>query len=156
IQRWLVFGGSWGSTLALAYGQAHPRRCLGFVLRGVFLGRRREVDWFLHSMGAIFPEALRDLRYASTLDVSNPLVAYQVACGYSLVASQIGEAAAEELPPNDFPTQSQILGAAMKWYSYSVQIRPDVAEIAKTDPDLAWLRNQPVFPKSRQSSESKS
>lgn len=101
-------------------------------------------------------EALRDLRYASTLDVSNPLVAYQVACGYSLVASQIGEAAAEELPPNDFPTQSQILGAAMKWYSYSVQIRPDVAEIAKTDPDLAWLRNQPVFPKSRQSSESKS
>ena len=64
IQRWLVFGGSWGSTLALAYGQAHPRRCLGFVLRGVFLGSKREVDWFLHSMGAIFPEALRDLRDA--------------------------------------------------------------------------------------------
>jgi proline iminopeptidase len=39
VKKWLVFGGSWGSTLALAYGQAHPERCLGFVLRGVFLGR---------------------------------------------------------------------------------------------------------------------
>jgi proline iminopeptidase len=37
IDRWLVFGGSWGSTLALAYGETHPERCLGFVLRGIFL-----------------------------------------------------------------------------------------------------------------------
>ena len=60
VARWLVFGGSWGSTLALAYGQAHPERCLGFVLRGVFLGRRREVEWFLRGMGTVFPEAFRD------------------------------------------------------------------------------------------------
>ena len=40
IDRWLVFGGSWGSTLALAYGQTHPARCLGLVLRGIFLCRR--------------------------------------------------------------------------------------------------------------------
>lgn len=59
VDRWLVFGGSWGSTLALAYGEAHPERCLGFVLRGVFLGRRTEVDWFLHGMGTFFPEAHR-------------------------------------------------------------------------------------------------
>ena len=59
VDRWLVFGGSWGSTLALAYGQAHPERCLGFVLRGVFLGRRAEIDWFLHGMGTFFPEAHR-------------------------------------------------------------------------------------------------
>lgn len=64
IRRWLVFGGSWGSTLALAYGQTHPGRCLGFVLRGIFLGTRGEVDWFLHGMGMVFPEALRDLREA--------------------------------------------------------------------------------------------
>lgn len=57
VGRWLVFGGSWGSTLALAYGQAHPARCLGFVLRGVFLFRAREVDWFLTGMGRLFPEA---------------------------------------------------------------------------------------------------
>ncbi|MCS7102178.1 MAG: prolyl aminopeptidase, partial [Burkholderiaceae bacterium] len=59
IGRWLVFGGSWGSTLALAYGQAHPDRCLGFVLRGIFLGRQSEIDWFLGSLRLIFPEAWR-------------------------------------------------------------------------------------------------
>lgn len=57
VEQWLVFGGSWGSTLALAYGQAHPERCLGFVLRGVFLGRPCEIDWFVNGMGQIFPEA---------------------------------------------------------------------------------------------------
>lgn len=57
IERWIVFGGSWGSTLALAYGQAHPARCIGFILRGVFLFSPHEVDWFVgtagksHSMG---------------------------------------------------------------------------------------------------------
>ncbi len=57
IERWLVFGGSWGSTLALAYAEAHPERVTGLVLRGIFLGRPQEIDWFLHGMGTIFPEA---------------------------------------------------------------------------------------------------
>ena len=56
IQQWLVFGGSWGSTLALAYGQAHPERCLGFVLRGIFLCTRAEVDWFLNGVQWFYPE----------------------------------------------------------------------------------------------------
>ncbi len=56
IERWLLFGGSWGSTLALAYAQAHPERVIGCVLRGVFLGQRAEVAWFLHGMAAIFPD----------------------------------------------------------------------------------------------------
>lgn len=57
IERWLVFGGSWGSTLALAYGEAHPERCAGFVLRGVFLCRRSEIEWFLYGLRTLFPEA---------------------------------------------------------------------------------------------------
>lgn len=57
IDRWLVFGGSWGSTLALAYAEAHPDRCLGLVLRGIFLCRRSEIDWFLYGLHSIFPEA---------------------------------------------------------------------------------------------------
>jgi proline iminopeptidase len=57
IDRWLVFGGSWGSTLALAYAVSHPERCLGFVLRGIFLGQDSEVEWFLQGMRNIFPEA---------------------------------------------------------------------------------------------------
>ncbi len=59
IEQWLVFGGSWGSTLALAYGEAYPERCLGFILRGIFLCRDSEIDWFLHGIRTFFPEAQR-------------------------------------------------------------------------------------------------
>jgi proline iminopeptidase len=57
IERWLLFGGSWGSTLALAYAQAHSERVSACVLRGVFLGRPQEVEWFLHGLAHIFPDA---------------------------------------------------------------------------------------------------
>jgi proline iminopeptidase len=56
IERWLVFGGSWGSTLALAYAEVHPDRCLGLVLRGIFLCRKSEIDWFLYGLRSLFPE----------------------------------------------------------------------------------------------------
>lgn len=56
VEQWLVFGGSWGSTLALAYGEAFPDRCLGFVLRGIFLCTKSEVDWFVNGMGHFYPE----------------------------------------------------------------------------------------------------
>ena len=46
IDRWVVFGGSWGSTLALAYAETHPKQSLAIVLRGIFLGRKKEIDWF--------------------------------------------------------------------------------------------------------------
>jgi proline iminopeptidase len=57
IERWLVFGGSWGSTLALAYAQTHPNRASELVLRGVFTFRQREINW-LYTYGAseIFPD----------------------------------------------------------------------------------------------------
>jgi len=57
IDRWLVFGGSWGSTLGLAYAEAHPDRVAGIVLRGVFLARPFEIRWFMNEMRNIFPEA---------------------------------------------------------------------------------------------------
>ena len=58
IERWQVFGGSWGSTLSLAYAQKHPDRVTELVLRGIFLLRRRELEWF-YQFGAseIFPDA---------------------------------------------------------------------------------------------------
>jgi len=59
IGRWQVFGGSWGSTLALAYAQVHPERVSHLVLRGIFLGRRREIDWFLYGIKMVFPEHWR-------------------------------------------------------------------------------------------------
>ncbi|MEN8236866.1 MAG: prolyl aminopeptidase [Pseudomonadota bacterium] len=57
IDKWLIFGGSWGATLGLAYGQAHPERGLGFILRGVYLCRQSELDWFLKGVRHFFPEA---------------------------------------------------------------------------------------------------
>jgi proline iminopeptidase len=59
IERWQVFGGSWGSTLALAYSQKHPERCTELVLRGIFLLRRWELEWFYQDPGgaaALFPD----------------------------------------------------------------------------------------------------
>lgn len=56
IERMMLFGGSWGSTLALAYAQAHPDRVIGAVLRGIFLGRPHEVDWFLYGLQRVFPD----------------------------------------------------------------------------------------------------
>lgn len=56
VERWQVFGGSWGSTLALAYGQAHPAACLGFVLRGIFLCTQAEIDWFIEGVRWFYPE----------------------------------------------------------------------------------------------------
>ena len=60
IERWLVFGGSWGSTLALAYAETHPERCTGLILRGIFLCRKSEIDWFLFGLKTLFPEAWYD------------------------------------------------------------------------------------------------
>ena len=57
IDRWHVFGGSWGSTLAIAYAQEHPERCISMILRGIFLLEQNEVDWFMYGMRSLFPEA---------------------------------------------------------------------------------------------------
>lgn len=57
IQRWIVFGGSWGSTLALAYAQAHPEQVLGLILRGIFLARLQDIEWFYQAGASrIFPD----------------------------------------------------------------------------------------------------
>jgi proline iminopeptidase len=57
IPKWLVFGGSWGSTLALAYAETHPDRVQGLILRGIFLGRRLEIDWtFSDGCRRVYPD----------------------------------------------------------------------------------------------------
>lgn len=57
VEKWIVFGGSWGSTLTLAYAESHPERCLGLIIRGIFTLRREELLWFYQS-GAnfLFPD----------------------------------------------------------------------------------------------------
>ena len=72
VEKWILFGGSWGSTLALYYAINYPGRCLGLVLRGVFLGTRAEIDWFLCGMSKFYPEAhklfLRGLNFSESVN----------------------------------------------------------------------------------------
>ena len=69
INRWHVFGGSWGSTLAIAYAEAHPERCLSLIVRGIFLMLQHEIDWFLYGMRLFFPEAWQ--RFAGFLPAAD-------------------------------------------------------------------------------------
>jgi proline iminopeptidase len=58
IEKWVVFGGSWGSTLSLAYSQTHPSHCTGLILRGIFMLRQKELSWFYQEGASyIFPDA---------------------------------------------------------------------------------------------------
>jgi proline iminopeptidase len=89
IARWLLFGGSWGATLALAYAEAHPDRVSALVLRGVFTARRRELDW-LYREGAshFFPEAWHGFLAPIPVDEREQMVeAYhrRLTCGEAAV-----------------------------------------------------------------------
>lgn len=78
IAQWLVFGGSWGSTLALAYGQAHPAACLGFVLRGIFLCTQAEIDWFIEGVRWFYPELYAEFAALIPLEERGDLLAAYV------------------------------------------------------------------------------
>ncbi len=78
IEKWLVFGGSWGSTLALAYAIAHTDRVTGLILRGIFLSRPTELHWFLGQVKAFFPEHWQALcEYLPEIKRNNPIMAYE-------------------------------------------------------------------------------
>lgn len=61
IERWILFGGSWGSTLSILYGETHPDHVLAFVLRGIFLGRQSDYEHLFYGMRSIFPEAWEEM-----------------------------------------------------------------------------------------------
>ena len=75
IEQWVVCGGSWGSTLGLAYGASHPESCLGFVFRGVFLCTESEVQWWLYGMQTVFPEHWEKFAFQVPVSERGDLVA---------------------------------------------------------------------------------
>jgi len=78
IKQWLVFGGSWGSTLALAYALAFPQHVAGLILRGIFLSRPSELHWFLGEVKTFFPEPWEALcTFLPSNERYNPLAAYE-------------------------------------------------------------------------------
>ncbi|MFB3124812.1 MAG: prolyl aminopeptidase [Woeseiaceae bacterium] len=111
VDRWQVFGGSWGSTLALAYSQTHPGRVTELVLRGIFMLRKKEIDWFYqkgaselypdlwqHYLKPIPKRERRDLLHAyyKRLTGDDPDVRLQAAKAWS-----VWEGATSYLVPND-------------------------------------------------------
>jgi proline iminopeptidase len=122
IERWLVTGGSWGTTLSLAYGQSHPESCLGFVLRGIFLGSASEIDWFLNGMGLFYPKAHDDfVAWIPEAERRDVLAAYE-----------------KELLGQDLAAQMQ---AARRWYEYS-----EACAMLESDPQAVAeaLKNERV------------
>lgn len=60
VDKWHLFGGSWGSTLALLYAEAYPEHVSSMTLRGVFMMREKELDWYINKMGTFFPEVYKE------------------------------------------------------------------------------------------------
>jgi len=74
IDKWLVFGGSWGSALAIVYGETYPNHILGFILRGIFLGRKHEEQDLWFGMGKIFPDVWQDLNDYIPIEEQHDLI----------------------------------------------------------------------------------
>lgn len=74
VEKWHIFGGSWGSTLALHYAVNHADRCISLILRGIFLCEQSEIDWFLYGMGNVFPEAWEQFAAIIPEDEQNDLL----------------------------------------------------------------------------------
>ena len=124
IERWLVFGGSWGSTLALAYAEQHPERVSELVLRGIFTLRRSELDFYYGGgAGQLFPE-----RYQALLA---PL-------GGSSYAGDVIEAYHELLVDPDPLVHGPAAVAWSTWEAATITLVPDEVLIAKfADPAYA-------------------
>ena len=75
VGSWVVFGGSWGSTLSLAYSQSHPTACKGLILRGIFLLRKKEIHWFYQEGASkLFPDAWENFLKPIPLDKQDNLL----------------------------------------------------------------------------------
>jgi proline iminopeptidase len=123
LERWMVFGGSWGSTLALAYAQTHPRRATELVLRGIFTFRQTELDW-LYRYGAseIFPDKWEEFLAPIPAEERGDLVA----------------AYHRRLTGNDAGEQLAAAKAWSKWEAETVTLLPNPEVIEEhTSDDFA-------------------
>ena len=125
IDRWQVFGGSWGSTLALAYAQKHPKQVTELVLRGIFLLRQTELDWFYQNplgTGSLFPDLWEP--YAALIpprERGNMVKAYY-----------------KRLTSKDRATRAAAARAWSMWEAATSYLQADAASLAKfKDPDYA-------------------
>lgn len=123
IDRWQVFGGSWGSALALAYAQTHPERVTEIVLRGIFTLRRQELDWFYEGgASAVFPDLWEE--FIAPVPV--------------LERAHLIEAYARLLADPDPEVHEPAAIAWAKWEGSTITLLPQADTIARfTDPEYA-------------------
>lgn len=112
VERWLVNGVSWGSTLTLAYAQAHPERVSGIVLMAVTTTDRFQVDWITETVGAIYPEAWDRLA----------TFAESAGIGYRRGESRLVEAYARLMRHPDFAVRDAASHAWREWEDHHVSI----------------------------------
>lgn len=128
IDKWLVFGGSWGSTLALTYALAYPQSVTGLILRGIFLSRTSELNWFLGEIKAFYPEPWEKLlSYLPSNEQKRPLEAY-----------------AQRVFSNDIPVAQE---AAIHWNAFESAImtllpREPSGNLINAEVELARARVQ--------------
>lgn len=123
IPQWQVFGGSWGSTLALAYAQAHPDVVSELVLRGIFTLRRHELEWFYEGgAAALFPDLWQDY-----LEPIPPLERHRMIEAYH-----------RRLFDSDPAVHVPAATAWTRWEASTVTLRPDAEHVAEaTEPSAA-------------------
>ncbi|XP_022984887.1 proline iminopeptidase [Cucurbita maxima] len=128
IPEWQVFGGSWGSTLALAYSQTHPEKVTGLVLRGIFLLRKKEIDWFYEGgAAAIYPDAWETFRDLIPESERGCFV----------------DAYCKRLNSSDMETQYAAARAWTKWEMMTAHLLPNEENIKRGEDDkfsLAFAR----------------
>ncbi len=120
IERWQVFGGSWGSTLALAYAQTHPDRVSELILRGIFLVRHAEIQW-LYQAGAdaVYPDAFEDyVKPIPPAERDDLLGAYH-----------------RRLTGEDRQVQIEAARAWSKWEASTLALYPNPDQVARYDDD---------------------
>ena len=121
-EQWLVFGGSWGSTLALAYAQTHPQRVSALVLRGIFTIRKAEINWFYQGGASwVYPDLWQD--YIAPIPEAER---------HDLLA-----AFNRRLTSNDTATQQQAALAWAGWEGKSITLLPSTNANSFTDPHFA-------------------
>ncbi|WP_407358625.1 prolyl aminopeptidase [Microbacterium sp. LTA6] len=133
IEAWQVFGGSWGSSLALAYAQAHPDAVTGLVLRGIFTLRREELEWFYEGgAAALFPDLWED--FIAPIPI--------------LERSRMIEAYHRRLFDPDPAVHIPAAVAWTTWEASTVTMRPDpehIAEMANPERAVAFARIENHF-----------
>ncbi|RKF65420.1 Proline iminopeptidase [Erysiphe neolycopersici] len=123
ISRWIVFGGSWGSTLSLAYAEKYPDRCLGLILRGIFTMRKEELNWFFQKGASmLFPDFFNDYQAVIPVEERGHMI----------------QAYYKRLTGNNEEERMKCASAWGKWEAATGQLMIDPNSIKKTE-NSKWI-----------------